>query len=245
MRTRYLLTRLVLPLVMSAAVCVFVSLRVPDPWKGLAVNMAAAFLGSIVTVFYVDVVLSRHKAALWARVRSKVYMRLERLANASISSVRVGFGLEPPALPRSNHVDLALMREEMLRLAEQILMPALPGVAEMDQRDWRTLALNLQGTVSEVNSLLTLFSRTLDVEYTAVLLELQEVASLILSNYSTWPDLLGVAEGSLPRKRDGSSNAPFQRALNQGISADIERLLAKCSQILRSLPPQGTNSNGV
>ena len=96
---------------------------VAEPWNGLSVNVTAAFLGSIVTVFYVDKVLNRNLEAVWASVRSKILARLETVANATVSSARTAFEVEPPNLMH-DPMNLALMREEMLRLAERRLVPA-------------------------------------------------------------------------------------------------------------------------
>jgi hypothetical protein len=99
-RKKYFLQKyLVLPLLVAAAITMYVGLNVIEPWKSLCINVTAAFLGSVVTVFYVDRVLKRHQDAVWSTVRSKVLIRLERVANATISSVRTAFGIEPPDLP--------------------------------------------------------------------------------------------------------------------------------------------------
>ena len=55
--------------------------------------------------------------------------------------------------------------------------------------------------------------------------------------YSTFPDIFGVPKESLPRKIDGSSSVPSQRALYEITSNDIEKLLSLCSKLLRTLPP--------
>jgi hypothetical protein len=196
--------------------------------------MAAAFLGSIATVFYVDVVLRRHQEAQWASVRSKVFMRLERVSTATISAVRTVFGLPPPAVDPMN---LALVRREILQLAEQELLPALSGIEKMDQHDWKILVSNLQGSVQEIDRLLTLFWRSLDADYTLLLLQIQEDALKILSSYSMVPEIFGVPKESLPRRLDGSSSVPIQFAQYQVISNDIEKLLSTCSKLLRALPP--------
>jgi hypothetical protein len=228
---------LVLPFVAAAAACVFVSTRVAEPWKGLSVNVAAAFLGSIVTVFYVDKVLNRHQERVWASVRSKVLARLETVANVTVSSVRTAFEVEPPNLMH-DPTNLALMREEILRLAERRLVPARSHIHGMDQQAWKTLVLNLQGSAQEVDRLLTLFWRNLDADQTALLLQVQEDAQQLLVGYSIWPDILGVPENQLPRKRDGSSSIPMQRAQNELASQNIEKLLRTCARLLRSLPAQ-------
>jgi hypothetical protein len=59
MTSRNLLASLVLPLLGLASCSMAVALRVRDPWASLFVNLAAAFLGAIVTVFYVDVIRDR------------------------------------------------------------------------------------------------------------------------------------------------------------------------------------------
>jgi hypothetical protein len=103
--------------------------------------------------------------ALWGKVRSKVLMRLKRIANAGIASVRSAFGLRAADVFFSD--DLPQMRREMIGLADQVLVPARARVERMDQNDWRILALKLKGTVQEVDRILSLFSRNLDVEYTS------------------------------------------------------------------------------
>jgi hypothetical protein len=236
MNMQYLFTRLVLPLLAASALCMFISRYLRDPWEGLAVNMAAAFSGSIVTVLFIDVILQRHQETLWGKVRSKVFTRLERIANSGIASVRGAFGVAAPVIFFAN--DPPRARQELICLADHVLVPARRAVQGMNRDDWRILALNLQGIVQEVDRMLSMFSRNLSVDYTSRLLEIQEAAMLILTVYTTWPDMLGIPEQSLPPRTDGSSSGPLQRDIITGISGDIERLLAECSQLLQFLPPR-------
>src|SRR5436309_9768467 len=192
MNLRYLVPRLVVPLLAASALSVLASVRVHEPWSGLAVNLAAAFLGSILTILYVDVVLRHHQEIVWRKVQSKVFIRLERIANATISSVRTAFGIDVPDDLMYRPDDLSLMRREILRLAQDVLIPVRPKIQRMNQSDWRTLAMNLQLAIQEGDRTLTLFARNLDSRYTSLLLDIQEEASFILGGYSIWPDLLGV-----------------------------------------------------
>jgi hypothetical protein len=234
----FLLKYLVLPFFAAAVLCVLLSTKTAEPWKGLTVNMAAAFLGSIVTVFYVDTIVRRHQEAKWTKVRSKVLMRLERVSNGTVSGFRLAFGQLPPELAYRDPTNLAQMRREILRLAEQTLRPASAFVEGMNQHDWKILALNLQGAVQEIDRVLTLFWRSLDAEYTLLLLQIQEDAQTILNSYSMFPDIFGVPERSLPTKLDGSSSVPLQVAQNELASENIEKLLSTCSKLLHSLPVQ-------
>jgi len=235
MNMRYLFPRLVLPLLVAAALFMFISRHVKDPWDGLAINLAATFLGSIITVLFIDVILRQHQETLWGKVRLMALTRLERIANASVASVRGAFGVPAPDVFFGN--DPTRARQETIRLANFVLVPARAGVEGMDQDDWRILALNLHGTVQEVDRMLIMFSRNLNVGYTSRLLEIQEAAMLILNTYTTWPDFLGVPAQSLPLKRDYSSSVPLQREIIAGISGDIEHFVTKCSELLHSLPP--------
>lgn len=58
---RYLLKALALPLLVLTAAAIGASVLVHEPWSGLLVNLAASFVGSIITVFYIDVVMRRHE----------------------------------------------------------------------------------------------------------------------------------------------------------------------------------------
>jgi len=57
-------------------------------------------------------------------------------------------------------------------------------------------------------------------------------------SYSIFPDIFGVPENELPKKRDGSSCLPLQRAENELASQNVEKLLGTCAHLLRSLPPR-------
>jgi fluoride ion exporter CrcB/FEX len=237
MKTSYLSYNLVLPLILLASLCMVAAFCLREPWAGLAVNMAATFLGSIVTVFYIDVILKHHEDIQWKKVRTRVFRSVERIGIVGVTSTRTAFSIElSDSVLLLTHPQL--VRSEMIRLADHVLVPSHPHLKRMDEKNWRTFAINLQGMTQEIDRLLSLFKRNLDADYMLLLLEIQDAASLVLNNYSIWPDLLGVPERSLPPKTDGSSAIPLQRDVITAASKEIDGLLAKCSQLLALLPPQ-------
>src|SRR2546422_223879 len=92
----FFLKWLVFPLCAAAFVSMLASLWVPDPWKSLLVNLAATFLGSIVTVFFVEAILRRGEEQRWKRFKGHVGKQVTILANATASSVRNALAIPPP-----------------------------------------------------------------------------------------------------------------------------------------------------
>jgi len=74
-------TRLLIPLMTGAAALFAASFFAPEPWRSLLVNLAAAFVGSVVTVFFVDAVLRRQRQVEWEAVRRRTNNRLSRVGH--------------------------------------------------------------------------------------------------------------------------------------------------------------------
>lgn len=242
----YLTKRLILPLLGAAALSLWLSGRAQEPWKSLLLSFAAAFVGSIVTVFYIDVILRRHERAQWTSVRVRTTQRLMRLANICITSVRraLGFGVEILNRDVFDSGDMARVPTEMIRIAEHVLPPTTSKVEAMDQWAWQTFITNMQEASQLADRLLSMFGHSLDPAATQAVLDLQNAADRIISQHSIYPDVYGVPIDQLPTKADGSSLVPTQRVLNQIMAQYFVSLLRLCANLLRQLDPQSQSDQG-
>ena len=91
---QYLIKALVLPLLALTIAAMLASVYVREPWSGLLVNLAASFVGAIITVGYIDVVVRRHERKQWVAVKARVEKHVERIANVCVHSIRGALGLE-------------------------------------------------------------------------------------------------------------------------------------------------------
>lgn len=233
----FLLKWLVFPLCVAAFVSMLVSLCMPDPWRSLLVNLAATFLGSIVTVFFVEAILRRGEEQRWKRFRGHVGKHVTILAIATASAVRNALAIPPPdirndegALPNPGQ-----MRLMMISMIEEDLLPASNRMQQMDQDDWLALARNLLGTLRNCELLLTLFGPKLDAEIAVLVLDLYEKARAVLTPYEIIPDLLGVPFEKLKPNRRGQSSVPIVQAMVQDAIRDVEQLLRICAALLREI----------
>ncbi len=249
---QFLLKKLVFPLCMAALVSMLVSLGVPDPWRSLLVNMAATFLGSIVTVFFVEAILRRGEEQRWKRFRGHVGKQATILAIGTASSVRNALAIPPPDIQNDEGVvpNPAQMRQMMISMIEEDLLLASNRMKQMDQDDWRIFARNLLGAMRNCELLLTLFGPKLDAEIAVLVLDLYEKAREVLIPYEIIPDLLGVPFEKLKLNRRGQSTVPFVKAMLQGAIRDVEQLLRICAALLREIgqrfpEPNATPSPGV
>ncbi len=233
----FLVKALVIPLAVATGLALWTSVYVSEPWAGLLVNLAAGFVGTVMTVLYVDVVLQRHNATQWQAVGQRVNMRVEGLANVSISTVRSALRIGTEVLDRGGDVanDAAKRRKMMTGVAEGVLTQEVSRIRDLDVKGWEVLSRNLQGASGLADRLLATFGPRLAPEITDGILNLQDIIGKVLSAYSIFPDIFGVPADRLPTKRDGSSTVPTQQALYANAETDLEQVLAVAAGLLRAL----------
>jgi hypothetical protein len=175
----------VLPLGVAAAAAMSIAVCLQDPWRSLLVNLAATFLGSIVTVFFIDKILRRNEEQRWERVKGQVGRQVTILANSFTSSVRTALKIRPPDSWMDPNLsnDPARMREAMIELIEHDVLPAISGLQRMDQAAWRSFAANLSGGMLHCDRLISLFGSNLDPQITGLILDLHQRAGAVLSPY--------------------------------------------------------------
>lgn len=202
MRNRFV-TQLVVPLLVGAGL--FMLLHRLWPADGFFLNVSAGFVGSLVTVGYVDWILRRHDAERWQVADSRINGQLSRLASATITGVRVSFGVDFEML----HPDLDVMRKEMLRIAKEVLIPIADGkISAWDQAAWRQFAIHLRETHRECGVLLDRFGHRLTPNTVALLLDLQSQLESARGFYLLFPDVVGVDPTELAKEGRVSETLP-------------------------------------
>jgi len=162
-----------------------VSLWVVEPWRSLLINLSAGFIGSMITVFYVEKIIRRNEEHEWRKVMVHVGRQVNILANGTTSTVRLALGLDlemPSSLDEQVAVssDPRRMRQVMLALIENGLLPNLSGLTEMDQNAWKTFANNMLGSIRDAERILSLFSKNLDPTIMGLILDNHERARGLL-----------------------------------------------------------------
>ncbi len=238
MKKHFLLVGLVAPLAVASTVLILVSFRASEPWRSLLINLAAGLLGSMITVLYVEKVIQRNEREEWTKVLGHVGKQVNILANGTTTSLRLALGLRMPR-PSADDVEVVRdphrMREMMINLIENQLLPQISQLAEMNQKDWKTFATNMQSSVADTERILSLFSRNLDPTTMGLILDIHEGARTLLLDYMTWPDLLGVPLNDLKPNNRGESMVPFMRATYKLIISEAGQLLRTCRQLLREI----------
>jgi hypothetical protein len=105
----------------------------------------------------------------------------------------------------------------------------------MDQKAWKTFAMNMQASVGDAERLMTMFSRNLDPGIMELVLDIHEEARGVLGHYMTGPDLLGVPLDQLKPNKHGESMVPYMKATYKLIVAQAEQLLKTCARLLREI----------
>lgn len=234
---KYLLKALLLPLLALAVAAMWGSVHVSEPWSGLLVNLAASFLGSVITVFYIDALISRHERAQWTAVKARVEKHVERVANVCVMAIRTALRVGPEAAYFGPDVAFHSkeFRDNAAHLAENVLAPMLPMMRDMNEEAWSTLAQNLQAASKCADHAFGLFGPHIGARVTDEVLQLQETADGIVVMYFTFPDIYGVPSDRVTPRTDGSSSLPTQNALYHSAIQQLTKLLSECANVYRSL----------
>ena len=239
---RYMTTRLLLPLLAGAAGFFAAAFICPEPWRSLLVNLAAAFVGSVITVFFVDAVLKRQKQAEWEGVRLRTNRRLIKLGQSGIGTVRLALQIQArDVFQQDDSSNLERMHSESIRLAESVLPARLDDLHNLDEQGWKNLAGNLRNLSLLCDQLLSLFGRDLRADVTRLVLDIQTAAEAATTAYITFPDLMGIPDDRLPKRRDGSSTISLRNGWTDLSCKELGRLCRLCAELLRQLPPIDTD----
>jgi hypothetical protein len=221
---RRLITQLVLPLIFATALAILVHLRWPA--DGFFLNLAAGFIGSLVTVGYIDWILGRNERERWKEADSRIEARLSILASATITGIRTSFGYGMEIFDRRTMMigSPELMRKEVLRVAAHVLSPTAEArVAALSQEQWKLFVAHLQQASAECGVILDRFGHRLEPRTIASVLDLQQHLESAQTFWRVFPDIAGVPAAYLPQ-----TNTPpeeLQTAWCELTAKDIRKVL--------------------
>lgn len=245
MSTGYLWRALVIPLVVATVICVAASLVLTDVplWQGFLINLATTLVGILLTVLYVDFVLSQRERRQWAKAQSRVNQRIETLAIASVSQFRTAFGIGADVLDflATSSSDPRVRYAEGIRLGETIVIARIEtAVSRFTQQDWSSLVRQLRITWDAIDRVLQIHASRLGPELISVLLDLQTHTSNIIDIQFTFPDVLGVDDSDLKPLTTGESAVPLKLRLERQAIRNIETVLVDAVSLLRVLDANGS-----
>lgn len=221
---RRIATQLVLPLIAAAVLSVVVHLQWPA--DGFFLNLAAGFVGSLVTVGYIDWILRRHEREAWIGADSRIRARLLKLASSTITGIRTSFGYGTEVFDRMAMAtgSSEVMRKEVLRVATHVLAPTAEGrIAALNQDQWRAFAANLQRSSAECGLLLDRFGQRLQPKVMEAVLDMQEHLDSAQTYWLVFPDVAGVPATQVPKMTTPTEE--MQAAWCELAAKDIRRVL--------------------
>jgi hypothetical protein len=237
---KQIIIKLILPLSLFASLSVAINNYFE--LDGFFINLATELIGIIVTVLYVDFIIKKRETEKWNNVEKKVSHALRTLVNATISTIRTSFGygidiidykIEEAVM--SDPKKFYLMEKELIRISKEILEPtALSKVNSFNRTTWSSFNNQLQYLYESDIKLLTVYGSKLTPIQYELLIEIQDELGSIMTQYSTWPDILGVPDEELP-KGTRIPTIEWKESLNELIADDIRRLLNKVRELEANL----------
>jgi hypothetical protein len=182
-----------------------------------------------VAVNYIDRVVRRREQVEWRDATQLIGQRLRYFAFATITNIRSAIGLSSRQLSMSgiNKSDKAAY----LKLCESEIEPAVDGlVRRLDQRGWKSLADVLQMTYRDCQDLLTLFGNRIRPSEFRELLALQDDIHGVLATYTTFPDVLGVADDKLQPNNRGDQ-IEFKHAATRQLAAQTSAIVRRVRKL--------------
>ena len=197
---RPLFTQLLLPLVVATALSILVHRWCPA--DGFFMNLAAGFVGTIVTVGYIDWILKRHEEERWSATDSRISSLLRTLATETITGIRTSFGYGTEIFDRRAWAsrDIETMRLDVIRIATRVLSPEADAkIASLDQQQWKFFVTHMQLMSMECGAMLDRFGPRLQPKTMEILLDLQQSLRSAQFFWRVFPDIAGVTLAQFPQ----------------------------------------------
>lgn len=220
---------LILPFCVLALVCLFLA-RAVVSWNGILTNLAATFIGILITVLYVEYILRKHEEQRWAPAQTLINKYIQSFAIVSSAMFRVIFGKSSDifniAAIDVNNPDS--MRTEMIRALEENVLPAVDGgVRRMSKEKWKFLVVHLQLTQERGDRLLQLYAARINPELLGRIMTLKDEISNLQAVDTMLPDEIGAPWTGLKGLEDG--------ALENVIGSGIKRICEASAALMRGL----------
>ncbi len=221
---RHFITQIIFPIVALAALSALVHLRWPA--DGFFLNLSAGFVGSLVTIGYVDGILRRHEKENWRKADYRIQTRINKLASATITDIRetFGFGLEVFDREAMKTGSPEIIRKEVIRVAIHVLSPmAKTKISTFNQEQWKSFSACLQRASTEFGALIDRFGHRLEPSMITTILDLQQHLESAQIFWQVFPDVAGVPVAQLPKMN--TSPEEMQAAWCELTARDIQMVL--------------------
>lgn len=231
-----LITPLVLPLLAVFGTAVAVHCY----WQadGFFLNLATELLGILITICYVDWILTRHEQQQWTPTDRRINDRLRVLLNATVSSIRSSIGFGTDVLNQSALLsnDAIQMHRDVIRVGEHVVAPALDKrIAALDERGWHLLNKQAMRSAAATILFVQTFQNRMSPEQLTLLLDLEDALSGSMTYYATFPDVIGVPHDNLPNPDDLRQPA-IQKAGIECTVRELQKVMSLCAAISGNIP---------
>jgi hypothetical protein len=228
-----LIYKLVAPIGASAILCLILAYFFP--WQGFFVNLGTTLIGTLITVFYVDAVLTQNEKKQWEKTRVHLAARIERVGNLAITGLRLACKFHVDMIPMIGQTDDGkILRQSMVKFTEEILIPSLPQKMNgLNSTEWQKLLQHMNHVALEADQVVNLFGSHVEPRILECILEIRSKADSILAAHQLVPEIFGTPDNQFPLP----SNATLadKRSFYRIVTKDLEESLVASCTLLRRL----------
>ncbi len=221
----YLWKKLIIPVVLLIILCFVLNLLIQ--WQGFFLNLAVTLIGILFGVLYIDYILKQHEKKRWAPAKLLIEKNIFEFATLAVSQFRVAFKINYEVLNREVIFgdNLSKIREEMVRLAQTILLPSVDSSVEiLTKTDWETLIRQLKITWENADKLLSNYGNWIEPEKLVLIMEIQNEIWSIINLYVTFPEIAEIHNDNY-----------VTRGIQKNVAKKIRIILEKAILLLRKL----------
>jgi len=238
MRQKYLITRLVLPLSIVALAAIVLGCFFP--WQGLFINFFTTFIGILITVFYVNLILNEHEKLRWSGVTSRIYNRIEKMANLTISTVGTVFitGGEVYRHDILLSGDKKEIRKEVIQAANETIPLAIQlNIDGLNQDGWKKLLGVLSDAGKNWDRLAERYETYSEMspDILSSMFKISDGIDDMIANYILGSTIYGVPDGDLKPLNNGESPIVLKRWFYKQAIDTIFSILAATGELLLKL----------
>jgi hypothetical protein len=199
---RSLILRLILPLAILSAI--LICLARPASFDDVSLNLATDLITIIITVLYVNWVISQHDKARWSTAEKYIASEAAAVGNAFIRDVAEALKIEDELFPRPSSLDVREIQASILdRVANLDRFVIEDALAKLTRQRWQDLMAIIDTRRGDSTPIISQFAARMSADQLSSMLAFRRVCSSIVSTYSLFDDFLGVPVPNLPKVKGG------------------------------------------
>lgn len=171
--------------------------------EGLYINLATEMIGILITILYIDHVLSYNEMKKWKPVDKKIYEELRIYINNIITIFRISLNMKIDIFDYKefgniSELNALELNKVMIKYLVNNIVPNVDvKIKDFNSKEWERLITELKEIQDKNNKIRSMYISRLNPDLLLCLIETHDLIQSITNIYATFPDIIANDEKSI------------------------------------------------